>query len=81
MTSEIPAVETGGSIMNTEQTASEALTLLRVLRAWAHTAEEEPDGGRSHPLYPCNVPLRNGHYDEEPLWLAIERLLDNSGYA
>ncbi|MGA7777572.1 MAG: hypothetical protein WCA85_07640 [Paraburkholderia sp.] len=35
--------------MNTEQTASEALTLLRVLRAWAHTADEDTDDGRAHP--------------------------------
>lgn len=67
--------------MNTEQTASEALTLLRVLRAWAHTADEDTDDGRAHPLYPCNVPLRNGHYDEEPLWRAIEKLLGDNGYA
>lgn len=63
-----------------EQTTNEALTLLRVLRAWAHTPDEESDDGRSHPLYPCNVPLRNGHYDEGPLWHAIEKLLGDNGY-
>ena len=31
--------------MNIEQTNTEALTLLRVLRAWARTPDEEPDDG------------------------------------
>lgn len=66
--------------MNTDQAATEALTLLRVLRAWAHTPDAAPDDGRFHPLYPCNVPMRNGHYDEEPLWRAIEGLLEANGY-
>lgn len=55
------------------------MVLLRVLRAWTRTPDEAPDGGREHPLYPCNVPMRNGCYDERPLWSAIEKLLDENG--
>jgi hypothetical protein len=66
--------------MNIEQLNLEALTLLRVLRSWTRTPDDEPDDGRAHPLYPCNVPMRNGCYDERPLWHAIEKLLDDNGY-
>lgn len=58
----------------------ELCALVASLRAWAHTAGDEHDDGREHPLYPPKQYRPGVGSNEGPLWAAIDVVLKRHGF-